>query len=181
MNKSDIRKKFLKLRKIHNSKNLSINTQKFLKFLKKNKIKSKVIGGYYPYNFELDILNVLKILEKKNYVISLPKISKNNMMNFFKWSLDDPLKINKYGIPETISNKKVKPSVLLIPLVAFDNKLNRLGYGGGYYDRYISKSEENETLIKIGLGFSFQKVKNLPNNKYDKKLDFIFTEKGLLE
>ena len=65
MNKSDIRKKILKLRKIHNSKNLSINTQKFLKFLKKNKIKSKVIGGYYPYNFELDILNVLKILEKK--------------------------------------------------------------------------------------------------------------------
>ena len=65
MNKSDIRKKILKLRKIHNSKNLSINTQKFLKFLKKNMIKSKVIGGYYPYNFELDILNVLKILEKK--------------------------------------------------------------------------------------------------------------------
>ena len=64
MNKSDIRKKILKLRKIHNSKNLSINTQKFLKFLKKNKIKSKVIGGYYPYNFELDILNVVKILEK---------------------------------------------------------------------------------------------------------------------
>ena len=49
------------------------------------------------------------------------------------------LKINKYGIPETISKKKVYPNILLIPLVAFDSQLNRLGYGGGYYDRYLSK------------------------------------------
>jgi 5-formyltetrahydrofolate cyclo-ligase len=87
-------------------------------------------------------LNILEGLEKKNYVISLPKVSKNNMMNFFQWSLKDPLKINKYGIPETISKKKVNPEVLLVPLVAFDKQLNRLGYGGGYYDRYISKFQK---------------------------------------
>ena len=101
-------------------------------------------------------------------------------MNFFQWSFKEPLKINKYGIPETISKKKVNPGILLVPLVAFDNQLNRLGYGGGYYDRYISKFEDNDNMIKIGIGFSFQKVKSLPINKYDKKLNFIITEKDFI-
>jgi len=180
VNKSDIRKKNFYLRKKNYSNDLLINSIKFLKFLKKNKIKSKVIGGYYPFNYELDILGILKVLEKKNYIISLPKVSKNNKMNFFQWSFKDPLKINKYGIPETVSKKKVFPKVLFIPLVAFDNNLNRLGYGGGYYDRYISKFNNSNKLIKIGIGFSFQKVKSLPINIYDKKLDFIITEKDFI-
>tara|TARA_Y100000590_G_scaffold139661_1_gene159952 strand:+ start:3604 stop:3864 length:261 start_codon:yes stop_codon:yes gene_type:complete len=74
--------------------------------------------------------------------------------------------------------KKSYPGILLIPLLAFDKELNRLGYGGGYYDRYISSLEDNYRIIKIGIGFSFQKINNLPTNKYDKKLDFIITEKG---
>ena len=102
-------------------------------------------------------------------------------MDFFQWSFKEPLKINKYGIPETTSNKKIFPNILLIPLVGFDNQLNRLGYGGGYYDRYLSKVQDYNKIIKIGIGFSFQKVKNLPTNKYDKKLDCIITEKKIIE
>ncbi|MDA8548521.1 5-formyltetrahydrofolate cyclo-ligase, partial [Candidatus Pelagibacter bacterium] len=60
------------------------------------------------------------------------------------------------------------------------NKLNRLGYGGGYYDRYLSKVELVKPVLKIGVGFSFQKVKNLPINKYDQKLDYIITEKKII-
>ena len=106
MNKSDIRKKILGLRKKNYLKNLSINFSKFLKFLEKNKIKNKIIGGYYPYNYEIDTLEILEKLEKKNYLISLPKIGKNNKMNFYHWSFKDPLTVNKYGIPEPISKKK---------------------------------------------------------------------------
>ena len=181
MRKSDIRKKILILRKKRYNKNLLIGFDKFFRFLKIKNIKSKNIGGYYPFNFELDILNILDSLEKKNYQISLPRVKKNNVMDFFHWSNNDPLKINKYGIPEPISKKKSYPEILLIPLVAFDDKLNRLGYGGGYYDRYISKFQKNNRIIKIGIGFSFQKIKNLPVKKYDKKLDFIFTEKNIFE
>ncbi len=180
MNKLYIRKKILYLRKKNYLKSLSFSSNKFLKFLKKKNIKSKIIGGYYPFNYELDILSILEILEKKSYILSLPKVGKNNIMNFFQWSFKDPLKINKYGIPETISKKKVNPGILLVPLVAFDNQLNRLGYGGGYYDRYISKFQDNDNMIKIGIGFSFQKVKSLPINKYDKKLNFIITEKDFI-
>ena len=180
MNKSNIRKKNSSSKKKNYSKSLSINSKKFLKFLTKNKIKSKIIGGYYPFNYELDILNILKSLEKNSYLLSLPKIEKNKMMNFFQWSTKSPLRINKYGIPETISEKKVNPGILLVPLVAFDNQLNRLGYGGGYYDRYISKFQDERKIIKIGIGFSFQKVKCLPINRYDKKLDYIITEKDFI-
>ena len=176
MNKSEIRKKILKKRKENYFKNLSINKNKFFKFLKNIKLNNKIIGGYYPYNYEIDILEILKLLEKKNYKISLPKIKKKNQMNFFEWSFNDPLSINKYGIPEPISKKIIYPDVLIIPLVAFDNELNRLGYGGGYYDRYLAKSFKKKRIIKIGIAYSFQKLNKIPINKYDIRLDYIITE-----
>ena len=98
-------------------------------------------------------------------------------MDFFYWSTKDPLKINKYGIPEPISNKVKYPDILLVPLVAYDKNLNRIGYGGGFYDRYIKKIMKNKKIITIGLAYSFQKVKKIPINEYDIKLDFIVTEK----
>ena len=180
MNKLEIRKKIFQLRKKNYLKNLAINSSKLLNFIEKKKIKNKVIGGYYPYNFEVDTLDILKKLEKKKYLISLPRISKNNKMNFYQWSFKDPLSINLYGIPEPISKKKVNPEILLVPLVAYDKELNRLGYGGGFYDRYISNTQKNKKIIKIGLGFSFQKIDKLPINHYDKKLDYIITEKNFI-
>ena len=176
MNKYKIRSKIINLRKKNFNKNLHINLDKFFSFLK-TKTNLKSFGGYYPSNFEIDDLEILNLLDKKNYRISLPKIKKNNQMNFFKWSNNDPLKINKFGIPEPISKKIIYPDILLIPLVAFDNNTNRLGYGGGFYDRYINKIEEIKKVIKIGLAFSYQEVKRVPINQYDKKLDFIITEK----
>ena len=65
MNKSDIRKKIFQLRKKNYFKYFSINSSNFLKFLESKGIKKKIIGGYYPYNYEIDILDTLKILEKK--------------------------------------------------------------------------------------------------------------------
>ena len=180
MNKSEIRKKIFLLRKKNYLNNLSINFAILFKFLKKKKNNKRIIGGYYSYNYEIDTLNILKKLEKKNYSISLPKISKNKQMNFYQWSFKDPLSINVYGIPEPISKKKVLPEILLIPLVAYDKDLNRLGYGGGFYDRYISSVQNNKNIIKIGLGFSFQKIDKLPTNKYDQKLDYILTETNLI-
>jgi len=180
VNKSDIRKKIFKLRKKNYNRNLVIKFSKILKFLDSIKIKNKIIGGYYSYNYEINTLEILKKLEKKNYLISLPKINKNNKMNFYKWSFKEPLSVNTYGIPEPISKKKINPEVLLVPLVAFDSEFNRLGYGGGFYDRYISSEHNKKKIIKIGLGFSFQKIDKLPINRHDKKLDYIMTEKNFI-
>ena len=177
MNKSEIRKKILKTRKQYYSSNLKINLKDLLNILKKSKISKKIVGGYYPYNYEIDTLEILKKLEKLKFEISLPKIKKNSQMNFFLWSTKDPLTINEYGIPEPISNKIIQPCILLVPMVAFDKNLNRIGYGGGFYDRYIKKIKKNKKIITIGLAYSFQKVEKVKINKHDIKLDFIITDK----
>ncbi len=177
MNKSKIRNKILKIRKKNFFKINQINYQSIVKTLRKNKFKTKNIGGYYAYNYEMNIIPILEKLEKLNYSISLPKINKNSSMNFFHWSTKDPLKINKYGIPEPVSLKIKYPDILLVPLLAYDNDLNRIGYGGGFYDRYIGRLRKKKKIITIGLAYSFQKVKKIPTNRHDIRLDFVITEK----
>ena len=181
MIKSRLRSKILKLRKGNSYKIIKIDPVKVFKFLKKNKITHKSLGGYYPCQYEIDDLDILNFFRKKNINISLPIIGENKQMDFFEWSKNDPLKINKYGIVEPISFKKVIPDIILVPLVAFDKYLNRLGYGGGFYDRYIEKVTSIKRIVKIGLAFSYQELKKIPVNKYDKKLNFIITEKDILK
>ena len=181
MIKSKIRSKVLNIRKNNITKNFEINSNRILNFLKTQNYNFKNLGGYYPTNYEIDDLNILEFFEKKNYNILLPIIKKNNQMEFFKWAKNDPLKINKYGIPDPVPSKLYYPDILLVPLVGYDNDLNRLGYGGGFYDRYIEKIEKIKQIVKIGLAFSYQKIKSVPINKYDKKLDFIVTEKEILK
>ena len=176
MIKSKLRKKIIKIREAANQKNNKIDFNQILKILKQEKITKGIIGGYYPVNFEVDDLVLLK-----KFNISLPVIKKKFQMNFYKWSFSDLLKINKYGIPEPETKNIVYPDVLLIPLVAFDKNLNRLGYGGGYYDRFIKKFSKKKKIIKIGLALPFQKINKLPTNLHDQKLDYIVTNKYIIK
>ena len=177
MKKSQLRKKIFKYRQTKNLNSYNINFKSITKILKKTRLNGKILGGYYPYNYEADTMNILEKFEKQNYIISLPKIKKNSQMDFFNWSTNDPMMINKYGIPEPISNLIKYPDILLVPIVAFDKDLNRIGYGGGFYDRYIKKIKKIKKVITIGLAYSFQKVKKISVNKYDVKLDYIITER----
>ena len=181
MNKSNLRSKIYKLRKKNTYKKLRLYPGKIFQFLKKNKINFKSVGGYYPCNYEIDDLDVLNFFRNKKVNISLPIIREKNQMDFFEWTNKDPFKINKYGIVEPISVKKIYPDIILVPLLAYDDDLNRLGYGGGFYDRYLEKVEKIKKILKIGLGFSYQKLKKIPIDNYDKKLDLIITEKKIIQ
>ena len=181
MLKSKLRNKILKIREKTNKKKIQIDFNQIIKILKKEKINKKIIGGYYPVNFEIDDLVLLRKFEKNRFNISLPVIKKNFQMDFYKWSFFDPLKVNKYGIPEPETKNLVYPDILLIPLVAFDKNLNRLGYGGGYYDRLIEKLSKKKNVIKIGLALSIQKIDKVPINVYDQKLDYIVTNKYIIK
>ena len=163
MLKSQLRKKILKIRKKKNIKNIQINFNELIKIFKKEKINKKTIGGYYPVNFEIDDLILLKKFEKNKFNISLPVIKKNFQMDFYKWSFADPLKVNKYGIPEPEIRNIIYPDILLIPLVAFDKNLNRLGYGGGYYDRLIKKLSKKKKNYKDRLSSFGSKNKKSSN------------------
>ena len=180
MVKKKLRKKILKIRKKIYSNSKKIDFTKILNLIKKQKKNSKSIGGYFPVNYEIDDLEILKKLEKKKYKICLPVVKKNFDMDFYNFSFDDPLIVNKYGIPEPRKKNIIYPDIILIPMVGFDKSLNRLGYGGGYYDRVIEKYMKKKKFLKIGLAFSAQKITDLPVSKYDKKMDYIITEKYIL-
>jgi len=178
--KSLLRKKILKKRD-KNKSDVVINIKEIFKILKKEKIFSKNIGGYYPVNSEVNDMPILKELKKKKFRISLPVIKKEFKMDFYEWSFSSPLKINRYGIPEPISKKIVHPEVIFIPLVGFDKNLNRLGYGGGYYDRYLKKTNGRKKILKIGLAMEVQKIEKIPTDKYDQKLDYVVTNKNVIQ
>ena len=176
MSKKILRKKLLLYRN-RKFKLLGANYNLLVKVLKKFDLhKNKKIGAYYPIKSEIDCFEILKKLEKLKHQISLPVIRKNNKMDFFQWSFNEPLRVGKMGVPEPFQNKKINPDVLLVPLIAFDKYNYRLGYGGGYYDRYIEKLSNLKNVLTVGIAFSFQKVNKLPTNNHDKKLDLILTE-----
>jgi len=181
VSKKNLRKKLINIRR-NNFVDQSISFARFNKILKKYNLKKNIyIGGYYPVNSEISCLDVLEILEKKNFKISLPITKKNNNMDFYEWSFQDSLRVSHQGIPEPNTKKKVIPDVLIVPLVGFDRYNFRLGYGGGFYDRYISKILRFKNILTVGFAFSFQEISKIPINKFDQKLNFILTDKEIIK
>lgn len=185
-NKDQLRKKFLTLRK---KKYFEVSIKKFDKLInyitKRNKTKKKLfIGLYYPSNYEFNILKLISKFKNSKAILLLPKILEGNFMKFVEWRKKDILTVNKFGIPEPFETKKKNylPDIVIVPLVAFDNYKNRLGYGKGFYDRYLFKLIKlNKKIETIGVGFSFQKHKKIPTSNFDFKLNNIYTEKGFLK
>jgi len=161
----------------------SINFNLIFNLIRKHFDKKKIIiAGYYPSYYEVDILNFLEKASKKKFRIVLPVIKSSNAMSFKSWIFKEPLYVNKFGILEPKnSSKNTIPDLIMVPLVAFDNRLNRIGYGKGYYDRSLKKiSKIKKNVISLGIAYSFQKCKKIPVNSHDFRLDYIFTEKGII-
>ena len=149
--------------------------------IKRYKIKKKNIAIYYPSSHEVDILKILNIEYFREFNFLLPIIKKNKSMSFYRWKKLDILHINKYGIPEPIKSNKVTPAVVLVPLLAFDKKKNRVGYGKGFYDKFLNKNLNfQKKILTIGIAFSFQKHHKIQATNNDFQLDYIITEKGIV-
>jgi len=148
---------------------------------KKNQFSKNILSLYYPSNYEVNILILFKLIKKMNIKTLLPVTKSNNQMNFVEWKFLDPLKVNKFGMLEPVLQSKIiVPNLMLVPLLAFDNNNNRLGYGKGFYDRFLNKFLKiKKNITTIGVAFSFQKYNKLPVSNLDIKLDYILTEKGL--
>ena len=179
--KNLVRKKYYALRK---KKYYEINKFFFVDFINliKKKFKDKKINLslYYPSSFELNVLKLLDIKHISKQNILLPVIENNNSMNFFPWKKNDVLLINKYGMLEPDKSEINIPDVILVPLLVFDENKHRLGYGKGFYDRYLNKNlKKFKKILTVGVAFSFQKYHKLPINNKDVKLDYILTEKGI--
>ena len=179
--KNILRKKYYNLRK---KKYYEINDEFFFplinlikSYFKKDDLKLAI---YYPSNFEINVLKLLENHYMNNLKSFLPAIEENNTMNFFSWKKNQVLLVNKFGMLEPVKTKAKIPNFMLVPILAFDNYKYRLGYGKGFYDRYLSKYlNEFRSIITVGVAFSFQKNRMLPIEKNDIKLNYILTEKGI--
>ncbi len=89
--------------------------------------------------------------------------------------------MNKYGLLEPLILKKPSiPTIILVPMLAYDTNKQRLGYGKGYYDRFLNKYLKlNKNITTIGVAFSFQKYNKLPASNFDVKMNYILTENGI--
>ena len=147
----------------------------------------KEVGLYYPIFNEISPLLFIKYFKDNNITTALPVVDSNsNSMVFKKWLKKEKLQKSHIGTYEPLlTNKTIFPQIIVVPMLTFDRKLNRLGYGAGYYDklistlkRYFDKKQKN--FITIGLAYSEQETKSIPYESHDQKLDFIVTEKEIL-
>ena len=182
MNKDEIRSWLLDKRDVLKNRskkeNLIINKLNKFEFS-----KNEVISGYISHKSEVNIFSFLKKLSKKNFKICYPFIlKKNHHLLFKKWVYGKTkLILGRYKIPTPQNDNFILPSVLFIPLVGFDVEKNRIGYGGGFYDRTINFLKKKKNILSIGIGFDEQEFKNIPVEKNDMKLDMIITQTRIIK
>ncbi len=180
--KNRLRKQFFLIRK---KKYFEVKPNFFIPLVKliKKKYNGKLISlsSYYPASFEVNSLKLFENNVINKLKILLPVITKNKVMHFYEWEKNNILQINQFGMLEpAILSRHIIPDIMLVPLLAYDTQNNRLGYGGGFYDRYLNKYLKiHNNILTIGIAFSFQKYHKLPVSHNDVKLNYILTEKGI--
>ena len=144
-----------------------------------NVFKGCVIGGYWPLPGELDIRPLLKACHAQGHELALPCTPRKGYPLIFRaWTPDDSLKAGPYGTREPFPEKKeILPNLVLVPLLAFTQHGERLGYGGGFYDRTLAALKEHAEVFACGIAYAAQEAATLPTDKYDQRLDGILTDK----
>ena len=152
-----------------------------------NKRDIKYVSLYYPMHNEISPFGFIKYFNLNNFKLTLPVVKAQSKILLFKeWDLKDKLKKGKLGNLEPSNNvSDFLPQLIIVPMLMFDKNLNRLGYGGGYYDKSINElkkhfTREKKDFVTIGLAYSLQETKSIPHEAHDEQLDFIITEKKLL-
>ncbi|WP_420434278.1 5-formyltetrahydrofolate cyclo-ligase [Hyphobacterium sp.] len=139
-----------------------------------------VVAGYHAVNSEIDPIRLLETFHCEQARLALPRVEGPAApLAFHQWLPGDELETGAHGIATPHADApQLTPSLLLIPLLAVDERGFRLGYGGGYYDRTLSALRATGQVTAVGLGYDIQRIKKLPVQRHDQRLDWIITEKG---
>ena len=142
-------------------------------------VATGMVSGFIPYKSEITTVPLMNALRRSGWQTSLPVvIAPGEPLVFRAWKPGDPLVPGVWDIPmpaETAA--EVFPDVLLVPLLAFDAKGYRLGYGGGFYDRTLEKLRKLKRVVAIGVAYHAQMVDEVPIGEHDAPLDFVMTER----
>ena len=149
-----------------------------------NSLKGETVGAgtrlnafvYLSYSSEAPTDGLIEALIKQGFSVFCPRIVGKEMETV---AFGEDFSLNERGIREPIGTATEEEMQFVItPFLAADKQGNRLGYGGGYYDRYFAK---NEKAVRIGYGYDFQMIKRVPCERTDIPLDYIVTEKQILK
>jgi len=140
-----------------------------------------VVSGYWPIRDEIDIRRLLTGLHGQGIRCALPIVmGRDRPLEFRQWQPGLELVQRPFGLSEpTETARLLTPRVLLVPLLAVDARGNRLGYGGGYYDRTLMHLRQSVPIVAVGIGFEAQRVADVPNDRHDAPLDWVVTEKSV--
>lgn len=147
------------------------------------KTGASVISVFHSFDTEISTFELFDKLAAEGWTTALPVvIAKNTPLVFRQWAPGDALVLGRWNIkvpPEEAP--EVVPDVLLVPLLAFDRKGFRLGYGGGFYDRTLERLRALKKITAIGVAFAGQEVDAVPHEEFDQPLDWIMTEKETIK
>ena len=140
------------------------------------------VASYWPIQSEISPTGAVRKLTTLGYPLCLPVVwQKNQPLKFRTWQVGEKLMVGDYGVAIPSGGDWVVPSLIVVPLLAFDEKGFRLGYGGGYYDRTLAQLKRAGNVKAIGFAFADQICPSVPTDDYDYRLDSIITEQGITE
>ncbi len=139
-----------------------------------------IVAGYLPIRSEIDPRPLMRRLAERGLRLALPVVEADGeTMHFRAWTEGAPTEPARFGLTVPADGATiVEPTVLLMPLAAFDAAGHRIGYGKGHYDRALARLEAGTPCLKIGLAFAIQRVDAVPAEGHDRRLDLILTEAG---
>lgn len=185
-NKSDLRKRILNIRNSMDNKDSYEKSSVIMEKLTAMYIykKAQVVFVYMDFNNEVETMTLIKrmLLEKKKVVIPYTDTVNTVIIPSELKDMDQDLVKSKFGYYEPAPERivPVKPEELdlvVVPGVVFDKKLNRIGFGKGYYDRILCRLKKDAKAVAVA--YDFQVLEEVPSEEHDIKMDMIITEKNI--
>ena len=175
MNKTALRSKLTEKRsaieeRAHKQQNAIAQLQYFLEKMQ------GICGIYMPIKDELPPLSITDNITHLQWATP---VTHGNDMHFVQWTPDMEMQASSFGIKEPAEQNIVTPNIIITPLLGFDARGHRLGYGKGYYDRYFA-SDAGKNALRIGLAFACQQVRTIPHEPHDTTLHATITEHGMM-
>jgi 5-formyltetrahydrofolate cyclo-ligase len=142
-----------------------------------------IVSGFMPMKSEINPLPLMRALADTGAALALPAVAgKGKPLVMRAYVFGEPLASGVWGIREPRPDaRQVDPDILLVPLLAFDRRGHRIGYGAGYYDMTIAALRARKTIVAVGIAFAVQEIAEVPASPRDARLDLVLTEHEIID
>jgi len=142
-----------------------------------------IVSGFMPLKSEINPIPLMRKLSDAGARLALPAVAgKGKPLIMRAFAIGDTLASGVWGIREPKPDApEVLPDVLLVPLLAFDRRGHRIGYGAGYYDMTIAALRARKIVVAVGIAFAAQEIGEVPTTPRDARLDLVLTERGIID